>query len=155
MDFDITAPPALPTTPARRATARRGRIFPAGGAVGGGQRWAAYLHSLLWASATTAKSPTASKPAHRCHAPDDQTEEGFALHDDGLCIGCGACVWNCPYRAVSFSARRGVTQNCDGCTEGLEAVRKRPYGLAVWVTRRTRRPSARAGGTLRTRLGET
>ncbi len=49
-----------------------------------------------------------------------QTEEGFVLHDDGLCIGCGACVWNCPYGAVSFSERRGVTQKCDGCVERQE-----------------------------------
>ena len=55
-----------------------------------------------------------------------QTEEGLVLHDDGKCIGCGACVWNCPYGAVSFSTRRGVSQKCDGCIDrqrqGLQPV---------------------------------
>lgn len=42
---------------------------------------------------------------------------GVALHDDGLCIGCGACVWNCPYGAVSLSGVTGVSQKCDSCLE--------------------------------------
>ena len=55
-----------------------------------------------------------------------KTEEGLVLHDDGKCIGCGACVWNCPYGAVSFSAGKGVSQKCDGCIDrqrqGLKPV---------------------------------
>lgn len=46
-----------------------------------------------------------------------KTEEGAVVHDDGLCIGCGACVWNCPYGAVSFSRLKGVSQKCDSCIE--------------------------------------
>ena len=34
--------------------------------------------------------------------------DGTTQHDDGRCIGCGACLWNCPYGAVSFSKSRGA-----------------------------------------------
>ncbi|HWQ58332.1 MAG TPA: 4Fe-4S dicluster domain-containing protein [Clostridia bacterium] len=44
-------------------------------------------------------------------------EDGTVEHDDGVCIGCGACLWNCPNGAISFSKRLGVTQKCDGCYE--------------------------------------
>lgn len=44
-------------------------------------------------------------------------EAGVVLHDDGRCIGCGACVWNCPYGAVSLSATTGVSQKCDSCIQ--------------------------------------
>ena len=49
---------------------------------------------------------------------------GVVLHDDGLCIGCGCCVWNCPYGAVSFSKTKGVSQKCDSCID------RRSRGLA-------------------------
>ena len=52
--------------------------------------------------------------------------DGTTQHDDGRCIGCGACLWNCPYGAVSFSKSRGVSQKCDSCKDrrdqGLEPV---------------------------------
>lgn len=41
--------------------------------------------------------------------------DGTVLHDDGKCIGCGKCVWSCPYGAISLSVERGVAQKCDGC----------------------------------------
>lgn len=43
--------------------------------------------------------------------------DGVVLHDDGLCISCGACMWNCPYGAVSISPFTGMTQKCDSCAE--------------------------------------
>lgn len=46
-----------------------------------------------------------------------KTEDGTTQHHDGLCIGCGACMWNCPYGAISFSKTKGVTQKCDSCIE--------------------------------------
>ncbi len=51
-------------------------------------------------------------------------ETGLVLHDEGICIGCGCCVWNCPYGAVSFSSTKGVSQKCDSCLE------RRSGGLA-------------------------
>ena len=55
-----------------------------------------------------------------------KAEDGTTLHDDGKCIGCGACMWNCPYGEISFSKTKGVTQKCDGCFErrqqGLEPI---------------------------------
>ena len=36
------------------------------------------------------------------------------------CIGCGACMWNCPYGEISFSKTKGVTQKCDSCCERRE-----------------------------------
>ena len=48
-------------------------------------------------------------------------ESGLVLHDEGICIGCGCCVWNCPYGAVSISLTRGVSQKCDSCLDRREA----------------------------------
>ena len=44
-------------------------------------------------------------------------EDGTVFHDSGLCIGCGACLWNCPYGALSFSCSKGGTQKCNRCRE--------------------------------------
>lgn len=49
-----------------------------------------------------------------------KNEEGLTLHDDGKCIGCGNCMWNCPYGSISFSKTKGVTQKCDACMERRE-----------------------------------
>ncbi len=55
-----------------------------------------------------------------------KAKDGTTQHDDGRCIGCGSCMWNCPYGAISFSKAKGVTQKCDACTDrrnaGLEPV---------------------------------
>ena len=51
-----------------------------------------------------------------------KAEDGTTRHDDGKCIGCGSCMWNCPYGAVSFSKTKGVTQKCDSCFERRENV---------------------------------
>lgn len=46
-----------------------------------------------------------------------RTEDGTVLHEDGKCIGCGKCLWSCPFGAISMSAQKGVAQKCDGCLD--------------------------------------
>lgn len=50
--------------------------------------------------------------------------DGTVLHDAGLCIGCGKCLWSCPFGAISLSRQHGTAQKCDGCldrrAQGLE-----------------------------------
>ena len=41
--------------------------------------------------------------------------DGTVRHDDGKCIGCGKCLWACPYGSISLSKERGVAQKCTGC----------------------------------------
>ena len=41
--------------------------------------------------------------------------DGTVRHDDGKCIGCGKCLWTCPYGSISLSKERGVAQKCTGC----------------------------------------
>lgn len=49
-----------------------------------------------------------------------KAEDGTVRHDDGRCIGCGACMWNCPYGSISFSKTKGVAQKCESCYERRE-----------------------------------
>ena len=62
-----------------------------------------------------------------------KAEDGTVLHDDEKCIGCGACLWSCPYGAISFSKSRGVTQKCDGCYD-LRRAGKDPVCVAICRT---------------------
>lgn len=41
--------------------------------------------------------------------------QGLVLHDETRCIGCGACMWSCPYGAVSIHPATGKARKCDGC----------------------------------------
>ena len=59
-------------------------------------------------------------------------EDGTVQHDDGKCIGCGSCVWSCPYGAVSLST--GLASKCDACRDLLEKGEK-PACVAACPTR--------------------
>lgn len=49
-----------------------------------------------------------------------KAEDGTVLHDDSKCIGCGKCVWSCPFGEISLSREHGVAQKCDGCMDRRE-----------------------------------
>lgn len=44
-------------------------------------------------------------------------DRGVVLHESSKCIGCGACMWACPYGAVSISEETGKAHKCDSCIE--------------------------------------
>jgi len=52
-----------------------------------------------------------------------KTAKGLVLINDELCIGCGACVQNCPYGARFMNPVKGVADKCTFCDHRLA------YGL--------------------------
>ena len=44
---------------------------------------------------------------------------GIVKHLDDQCIGCGYCVFMCPYDAPKYSAARGIVRKCDMCSDRL------------------------------------
>ncbi|MDD2301893.1 MAG: 4Fe-4S dicluster domain-containing protein [Bacillota bacterium] len=59
--------------------------------------------------------------------------DGTVVHDDGICIGCGTCLWNCPYGSISFSKVNGMGQKCDACAD-LRAEGKEPACVTACPT---------------------
>ena len=53
-----------------------------------------------------------------------KNEDGTVSNDPASCIGCGACVWNCPYGGPKLSEVSGVSQKCDACADLLKEGRK-------------------------------
>ena len=49
-----------------------------------------------------------------------RNEQGIVLIDDGLCIGCKACVEACPFGAMQFDEEREIAVKCDLCIERLK-----------------------------------
>ena len=47
-------------------------------------------------------------------------EKGVVLHDDQRCIGCSACLWACPYGAVTINPMNGKAVKCDSCLSRRE-----------------------------------
>ena len=68
-------------------------------------------------------------PTGAMHASID----GTIRHNSGQCIGCGACMWSCPYGAISFSKSRGVAQKCESCFERRD-IGLLPACVAACVT---------------------
>ena len=44
---------------------------------------------------------------------------GEVLIDDNICIGCGACIQNCPYGARFFNPIKGVADKCTLCNHRI------------------------------------
>ena len=52
--------------------------------------------------------------------------DGVVTVNQSTCIGCGFCVWACPFNAPQLSATAGKMEKCNFCqTPGVE----RPMGL--------------------------
>ena len=68
-------------------------------------------------------------PSGALHIAEDKTVQ----HSRGLCIGCGACTWNCPYGAVVFSKKKGIAQKCDSCI-GLREKGQDPACVQSCIT---------------------
>ena len=54
-----------------------------------------------------------------------QTEDGIVLHNKDLCIGCGYCLFACPFGAPQFPStsafgERGKMDKCTFCAGGPE-----------------------------------
>lgn len=49
-----------------------------------------------------------------------RTKDGVVVQDHAKCIGCGACVNACPYKAVQFSRRELKASKCNLCLDNLQ-----------------------------------
>ena len=50
-----------------------------------------------------------------------RAEDGIVVVDQNKCIGCGFCVWACPFNAPQLSASAGKMEKCNFCqTPGKE-----------------------------------
>jgi Fe-S-cluster-containing dehydrogenase component/DMSO reductase anchor subunit len=46
---------------------------------------------------------------------------GIVKHLDDQCIGCGYCVFTCPYEVPQYNPRLGIVRKCDMCQDRLAA----------------------------------
>ena len=58
---------------------------------------------------------------------------GLVLHRDDLCIGCGRCVYACPYNAPVLSPLTGSSSKCDACGGDPECVKSCPVRALDYV----------------------
>ncbi len=71
---------------------------------------------------------TLSLHSHDVNAITKRGEDGIVVVDPNTCIGCGFCVWACPFNAPQLTAASGKMEKCNFCqSPGLE----RPVGALV------------------------
>ncbi|MDP8962065.1 MAG: dimethyl sulfoxide reductase anchor subunit [Actinomycetota bacterium] len=65
------------------------------------------------------------EPACMSGCPVDAYEKdpdtGIVRHLDDQCIGCGYCIWTCPYEVPRYDRGRGIVRKCDMCADRLAA----------------------------------
>ncbi|MGQ0745056.1 MAG: DmsC/YnfH family molybdoenzyme membrane anchor subunit [Acidimicrobiales bacterium] len=52
-------------------------------------------------------------------AYDKDPVTGIVTHVEEKCLGCGYCIWTCPYEVPQMNKARGVVRKCDMCTGRL------------------------------------
>lgn len=62
-----------------------------------------------------------------------KAEDGTVQHTSGKCIGCGMCVWHCPYGAVKFSSQKGIARKCNACID-LREKGEKPACVQACIT---------------------
>ena len=49
-----------------------------------------------------------------------RAEDGIVVHDPNKCVGCGYCIYACPYQAPKLNPNTGRAEKCNMCLELLE-----------------------------------
>ena len=60
-------------------------------------------------------------------------EDGTVGHHREMCIGCGCCVWACPYGEPKISHKLGRSMKCDSCYDRRQEG-KEPACVAACIT---------------------
>lgn len=60
--------------------------------------------------------------------------DGTTQHDDSMCIGCQACVNNCPYEVPVYFEEDNISRKCDACI-ALREIGEDPACVAGCQTR--------------------
>ena len=48
-------------------------------------------------------------------------EDGLVIQDKSKCVGCGYCVYACPYQTPVLNPNTKKVEKCDGCYDLIDA----------------------------------